>query len=287
MLTLAKQVGFTGELHLSTLANVSHPSGLETAKRLGAKRVVIPRELNLDEVKLMADACPKDLDLEIFVHGALCHCVSGRCYWSSYLGGKIRSSRTLRPALPSTLFAGQKKSGTTLFLFRPLSGPPDQTLALHAQGGRPGRSRDARRDRTTFSIRSRLTSCCATIRRMPRPRKRRWTCLIRPLAAPQPIPHSCRNAPSCPSNPARRPVRAASWGEIKRDQKQLYFQPRVQLNTGDMIRVGYEDQPGHRTLAIRRRVPKRGRMDIPFSKQHSGPPLPTGHQGLSGGPTRT
>ncbi len=36
----------------------------------------------------MAEACPKDLDLEIFVHGALCHCVSGRCYWSSYLGGK-------------------------------------------------------------------------------------------------------------------------------------------------------------------------------------------------------
>ena len=36
----------------------------------------------------MGEACPEGLDLECFVHGALCYCVSGRCYWSSYMGGK-------------------------------------------------------------------------------------------------------------------------------------------------------------------------------------------------------
>ncbi len=36
----------------------------------------------------MGEACPDGLDLECFIHGALCYCVSGRCYWSSYMGGK-------------------------------------------------------------------------------------------------------------------------------------------------------------------------------------------------------
>ena len=79
-----------------------------------------------------------------------------------------------------------------------------------------------------------------------------------------------------PINPKEETSSGRLVGEIKREQKKLYFQPREQLNPGDLIRVGYEDQPGHRTIPIRRRVPKRGRMDIPFSKHHTGPALPTG-----------
>ena len=87
-LNLARQAGFTGELHLSTLANITHPAGLISAHKLGASRVIIPRELSIDEIRLMGEACPSGLELETFVHGALCYCVSGRCYWSSYMGGK-------------------------------------------------------------------------------------------------------------------------------------------------------------------------------------------------------
>ena len=89
LVDLAKQTGFSGELHLSTLANVSFPCALRLVKeRLGINRVVIPRELSVDEIKTLAGACPDRLSLEVFVHGALCYGVSGRCYWSSYLGGK-------------------------------------------------------------------------------------------------------------------------------------------------------------------------------------------------------
>lgn len=88
MLSLAQQAGFSGELHLSTLANITHPAGLVAAKNLGAHRVILPRELSIDEIKVMGQACPEGLCLETFVHGALCYCVSGRCYWSSYMGGK-------------------------------------------------------------------------------------------------------------------------------------------------------------------------------------------------------
>ncbi len=89
LVALARQVGFEGEIHLSTLANVSFPAGLQVAAAgLGVQRVVVPRELSVDEIKAMARACPDGLGLEVFVHGALCYGVSGRCYWSSYLGGK-------------------------------------------------------------------------------------------------------------------------------------------------------------------------------------------------------
>ncbi len=85
---IARQAGFTGGIFLSTLANITHPAGLLTAKNLGANRVILPRELSIDEIRLMGEACPEGLELECFVHGALCYCVSGRCYWSSYMGGK-------------------------------------------------------------------------------------------------------------------------------------------------------------------------------------------------------
>ena len=90
VVSLARQAGYEGEIHLSTLANVTHQGALKTAWEMGANRVILPRELSIDEIKSLGDACPQGLDLELFVHGALCFCVSGRCYWSSYLGGKSR-----------------------------------------------------------------------------------------------------------------------------------------------------------------------------------------------------
>ena len=88
MVPLARQAGFKGGLHLSTLGNCTHPAGLAAAQNMGFSRVVLPREFNLDEIKTMASSIPHGLDLEVFIHGALCYSVSGRCYWSSWLGGK-------------------------------------------------------------------------------------------------------------------------------------------------------------------------------------------------------
>ncbi|MCL1985559.1 MAG: U32 family peptidase, partial [Betaproteobacteria bacterium] len=86
MSELARQAGFRGELHFSTLANVTHSTALKAAQAAGASRVILPRELSIDEIRMTAENCPPGLDLESFVHGALCWCVSGRCYWSSFLG---------------------------------------------------------------------------------------------------------------------------------------------------------------------------------------------------------
>ncbi len=89
LIPLARQAGFEGEIHLSTLANVSFPAALPWLRdRLGVDQVVLPRELDIDEMRVLGEACPPGLGLEVFIHGALCYAVSGRCYWSSFLGGK-------------------------------------------------------------------------------------------------------------------------------------------------------------------------------------------------------
>lgn len=275
MLTLAKQAGFTGELHLSTLANLSHPAGLSVAKKLGASRVVIPRELNLDEVKLMAEACPKDLDLEIFVHGALCHCISGRCYWSSYLGGKSGlRGRCVQPC--RRLYTQGKHHPQRLFsctdlsldvLTKPLLSMP-RVSAWKIEGRKKGPHY------VYYTVRA-----YQLLRDNPQDAQAKKTAQeLLDQALGRPATHSIF-LPQRPFQPVRPGEETGSGrfiGEVKRDGKKLYFQPREELHPGDLVRLGYEDQPGHRTLPIRRRVPKRGRMDIPFNPKIKGPALPSG-----------
>lgn len=76
-------------LHASTQMSVQTLAGLEELARLGFTRAVLPRELSLDEIKALASGSP--VELEVFVHGALCMCVSGQCYLSAMLGSRSGS----------------------------------------------------------------------------------------------------------------------------------------------------------------------------------------------------
>ena len=72
------------EIHVSTQANTTNAYAAKMWNKLGAKRVVLARELNIDEINNISDANP-NLDLEAFVHGAMCISYSGRCLLSNYL----------------------------------------------------------------------------------------------------------------------------------------------------------------------------------------------------------
>ena len=111
LIPLARQAGYQGEIHLSTLSNVSFPEAWKEVKKIPEiTRVVTPRELNIDEVKAFANACPPDKSIEIFVHGALCYGVSGRCYWSSFFGGKSGlRGRCVQPCRRMYDVKGEKK----------------------------------------------------------------------------------------------------------------------------------------------------------------------------------
>lgn len=73
-------------VHISTQANVTNHETAEFYKRFGAKRIVLSRELSLEEVKNIKRQT--EVEIETFVHGAMCMAVSGRCHLSAYVLGK-------------------------------------------------------------------------------------------------------------------------------------------------------------------------------------------------------
>jgi len=73
------------EIHLSTQMNLHNSKAIEFAKEIGATRVIVARENNLEEI---AEMVKVGLELEVFVHGALCFGYSGQCLMSSMIGGR-------------------------------------------------------------------------------------------------------------------------------------------------------------------------------------------------------
>ena len=74
------------ELHASTQMTVHNAAGVRMLERMGFKRAVLARELSLEEIKALRSRT--SMELEHFIHGALCFSFSGQCYFSSWLGGK-------------------------------------------------------------------------------------------------------------------------------------------------------------------------------------------------------
>ncbi|MCK6426885.1 MAG: tRNA 5-hydroxyuridine modification protein YegQ [Burkholderiaceae bacterium] len=70
-------------IHLSVQANTTNAAAVRFWQRAGVSRVILSRELSLDEIAVIRDECP-DVELEVFVHGALCIAYSGRCLLSGY-----------------------------------------------------------------------------------------------------------------------------------------------------------------------------------------------------------
>ena len=85
---IAKEVLPDMELHISTQANNTNYGTYNFWHSLGAKRVVSARELSLREIKEIRENIPKDLEIETFIHGAMCISYSGRCLLSSFMAGR-------------------------------------------------------------------------------------------------------------------------------------------------------------------------------------------------------
>ncbi len=74
--------------HVSTQAGVSNYASAQAWYDLGAKRVILARELSLEEIRTLRARTPEDLEIEAFVHGAMCVSYSGRCLLSNYMTGR-------------------------------------------------------------------------------------------------------------------------------------------------------------------------------------------------------
>jgi len=76
------------ELHVSTQANITNAESAKVWVKMGAKRLVLARELSLEEIKDIRTVIGEDIDIECFCHGAMCISYSGRCLLSNYFTGR-------------------------------------------------------------------------------------------------------------------------------------------------------------------------------------------------------
>lgn len=88
VLELAKKFAPLVDIHISTQGGIVNYESANAYYKLGAKRVVLARELSLKEIKEIRDNIPEDLEIECFVHGAMCVSFSGRCLISSFMTGR-------------------------------------------------------------------------------------------------------------------------------------------------------------------------------------------------------
>lgn len=99
------------ELHLSTQATISDRQSFEVAKKLGYKRIVLSRELSLEEIKEISDI--DDVEVEVFVHGAICVSYSGQCQLSRRYGGRSGNRGTCAQACRLPYITNITKSTNT------------------------------------------------------------------------------------------------------------------------------------------------------------------------------
>lgn len=84
----AKEVVPNLELHLSTQSNNVNWRSCTFWHKMGVKRIVLARELSLEEIKEIREKTPETLELEVFIHGSMCMSYSGRCLLSNYMTGR-------------------------------------------------------------------------------------------------------------------------------------------------------------------------------------------------------
>ncbi|NMM61111.1 U32 family peptidase [Clostridium sp. P21] len=117
LVVLIKEVLPDFELHASTQMTVHNGEGAILLKNKGFKRIVLSRELSLNEIKYISEDL--NIETEIFIHGALCVCYSGQCLMSSLIGGRSGNrGRCAQPCrLPYTIvnsISGREKKGYLL-----------------------------------------------------------------------------------------------------------------------------------------------------------------------------
>ena len=88
MFSIARQVWPEAEIHISTQANNTNYMTYRFWWEQGAKRVVSARELSLEEIREIRENIPEEMEIESFVHGAMCISYSGRCLLSNYFTGR-------------------------------------------------------------------------------------------------------------------------------------------------------------------------------------------------------
>ena len=88
IIKLIREIAPNLDVHVSTQANITNKYSAKFFADMGVKRLVLARELSFEEIREIKDSLPKDIEIETFVHGAMCISYSGRCLLSNYMTGR-------------------------------------------------------------------------------------------------------------------------------------------------------------------------------------------------------
>ena len=262
MIQMARAAGFDREIHLSTLGNCTHPSGLAAAKKAGVNTVVLPREFSIDEIKAMAASAPEGVNLEIFVHGALCYSVSGRCYWSSWFGGKSAlRGRCVQPCRRVYEQKGQKQR-----FFSCMDFSWDVLAKVIKEVPQV----------TTWKIEGRKKSphyvyhtvkAFRLFRDDPQRKKEALACLDYAMGRQFTHYNLLSQRVQTPLIKESETGSGLFLGRVK-NPAAPYVDTREELFAGDLLRVGYEEETFHQTQKVTRAVPKKGKFYLPKPKKN-------------------
>jgi U32 family peptidase len=259
VIPLARQAGFKKEFHLSTLACLTSPSGIDAAKQMGLDRIVLPREFTIDEIRQMADhnsdnSSSTTPGLEIFIHGALCYSVSGRCWWSSWLGGK--SALRGRCVQPCRRIYTQKGKEKNFFSCKDFS--VDVLLKVLKEIPQI----------KTFKIEGRKKSphyvyytvmAYKLLRDAPENKKQALALLDYALGREFSHYHLLPQRVQNPLDHTSETGSGLFAGRIK-SSSPPYFITREELITSDLLRIGCEEDASHHIQKVTRAVPKKGKF---------------------------
>lgn len=104
MFTIAKEELPDIDIHISTQANNTNYMTYQFWWKQGAKRVVSARELSLNEIKQIREHIPDEMEIETFMHGAMCISYSGRCLLSSFMAGRDANRGCMYTSVPLEIF---------------------------------------------------------------------------------------------------------------------------------------------------------------------------------------
>ena len=267
LVAVSRKAGFKGELHLSTLGNCSFEVGLQSARKAGFSKVVLPRELTIDEIKQMAGGAPDGTGLEVFVHGALCYGVSGRCYWSSWFGGK--SGLRGRCVQPCRRVYTQEEKAKRFFSCLDFSVDVLAKLLADVPGVSTWKIEGRKKGPhyvyyTTLGyrlLRDFITD--------PEQKKQALSYLEYAMGRPAVHYNFLSHRPFNPVSHDGNTGSGLFAGRIKNESAPCFI-TREALHKGDLIRVGYEDEPGHKVQRVTRSVPKKGKFYLNKSAKGKG-----------------
>ena len=267
-LDLARQTGFTGGLFLSTLANVTHPLAVQAAHRAGATRVILPREISLDEIRMLDETRPEGLGFELFTHGALCWSVSGRCWWSSYMGGK--SGLRGQCVQPCRRVYTQKGKEGRFFSCLDLS-LDVLTKTLLPLRGVVSWKLEGRKKGPHYVYY--VTTAYRMLRdhgHDPAAKKEALAVLDMALGRPPTRSHFLPQKSAQPTTPDGQTSSGLLAGKVTRDAEGRYIvKPRFELLPRDYLRIGVEDENWHATLPVTRRIPPGGTLTLNLPRHKS------------------